>query len=50
LALLPLEISFGVIEKLSAMMVRPLAGAKVKEIKTLNYFTDPLCQEIVHVS
>lgn len=49
ITLLPFEISFGFIEKLSSVMVRPLAGTKVKELKTLNFFTDPLLEEIVHI-
>lgn len=48
--LLPFEISFGFIEKLSGAMVHPLVGTKAKELKTLNLLTDPLLEEIVHVS
>jgi sodium-dependent phosphate cotransporter len=50
LVLLPFEISFGFIEKLSAIMVQPLVGTKAKELKTLNLLTDPLLNQIVHVS
>ncbi|KAI6203717.1 hypothetical protein M3Y94_00588600 [Aphelenchoides besseyi] len=49
MVLLPCEISFGVVEKLSAMMVQPLVGTKGAELKTLNLLTDPLLEEIVHI-
>ncbi|KAI6234525.1 hypothetical protein M3Y99_00805000 [Aphelenchoides fujianensis] len=49
MVLLPSEISFGVIEKLSGMMVQPLVGTKGAELKTLNLLTDPLLEEIVHI-
>lgn len=49
LTLLPLEMSFGFIEKLSGVMVQPLVGTKAKELKTLNLLTDPLLEEIIHV-
>ena len=49
LTLLPLEMSFGFIEKLSRAMVSPLRGIKATELKTLNLLTDPLLEEIVHI-
>ncbi|KAI6210865.1 Sodium-dependent inorganic phosphate transporter [Aphelenchoides besseyi] len=49
LTVLPVEISFGVLEKLSGLIVQPLSKAKTSEFKTLQLFTEPLLSRIVQV-
>lgn len=48
--LLPIEILFAPVEKLSNLAVSPLSNVKAEKIKTLNALMDPLMTLIVQVS
>ncbi|KAK0407351.1 hypothetical protein QR680_019149 [Steinernema hermaphroditum] len=47
--ILPLEVAFGIIEKLSGELTKPLQGSHTTEIKTLQYLTDPIVERILKV-
>ena len=47
--LLPVEIIFKPIERLSALTVSPLENVRTGQFKTLNALTDPLLERIVQV-
>lgn len=49
LVILPLELTTGVIEKVSALFVEPLSGAKGSKFDTLNIITDPLLHRIIQL-
>ena len=49
LVILPLELSTGVIERVSAVFVGPLSGANGTRFDTLNVLTDPILHKIIQV-
>lgn len=49
LVILPLELSTGVIERISSIFVEPLSGAKGSKFDTLNALTDPILRKIIQL-
>ncbi|TKR83120.1 hypothetical protein L596_016762 [Steinernema carpocapsae] len=47
--ILPLEVAFGIIEKISYALTQSLGGSRTSEIKTLSIFTDPIVDRILMV-
>ncbi|KAI6180824.1 Progestin and AdipoQ Receptor family [Aphelenchoides besseyi] len=47
--LLPTEMAFGLIEKTSGFLVRPLSHTRTVKVRTLEAFTSPLIQLVVQI-